>query len=272
MTHAKIITVPLLSLLLATALTGCSSEQQQGQQQPEEQQRGKPQQQEESSKELIYVGTFADRGGEGLYVFEFNRETGELSQIQTVSDREGPDFQALHPAGSYLYSVSDESFSEDSDHGTLTAYQIDQKTGMLSLVNEQSAEGQGPAHVSIDPEGRFAYVSNYSGGNISMFAIDEEDGSLGKAADVEQHEGSSINEDRQNAPHVHSAIPSADGNFVYVSDLGTDRIMIYEVDHERGKLNPAETPYAESNPGSRSEEHTSELQSRGHLVCRRLPE
>lgn len=228
-------TVLFSSLMLAMGLTGCSGEQQQ---------------QEQPSKEIIYVGTFADRGGEGLYVFEFNRETGRLSQIQTVSDRKAPDFQALHPAGSYLYSVSDEPFSEDTDHGTITAYQIDPETGFLSLVNEQSVEGQGPAHVSVGPEGRFAYVSNYSGGNISMFAIDEEDGSLSKATDVVQHEGSSVNEDRQNAPHVHSAVPSGDGDFVYVSDLGTDRIMIYEVDQDSGKLNAAESPYAESTPGS----------------------
>src|SRR5699024_3387280 len=106
MIYAKIITALLLPIILAIGLTGCSGgQQQQGEQQPGEQQ------QEDSSKEIIYVGTFADRGGEGLYVFEFNRETGGLSQIQTVSDREAPDFQALHPAGPYLYSVSDESFS-----------------------------------------------------------------------------------------------------------------------------------------------------------------
>src|SRR5690625_6339986 len=32
------------------------------------------------------------------------------------------------------------------------------------------------------------------------------------------------------------------------------------------------TEYEEGNPSSRSEEHTSELQSRGHLVCRLLLE
>src|SRR5437870_11305058 len=35
---------------------------------------------------------------------------------------------------------------------------------------------------------------------------------------------------------------------------------------------PAQAPKAASTPQSRSEEHTSELQSRGHLVCRLLLE
>ncbi|WP_372635691.1 beta-propeller fold lactonase family protein [Fodinibius sp.] len=232
--------------LLVVGLAGCAESGE------EEKKKAQQQQliQERASEEVIYVGTFAGRGGEGLYVYEFDRETGALDQLQTVSDREAPDFQALHPEGTYLYSVSDEAFAEDSDHGTISAYRIDRETGMLSLINEQSVEGQGPAHVSVDPKGRFAYVSNYSGGNLSVFAIDPEDGSLGQAVDVVQHEGNSVNKERQNAPHVHSAIPSADGRFIYVSDLGTDRIMIYEVDQNSGELNPAEVPYAESTPGS----------------------
>ncbi|SHG20610.1 6-phosphogluconolactonase [Fodinibius roseus] len=230
-------------IIVAVGLAGCSESEEKEMEQDH-------QQQEQASKEILYVGTFAGRGGEGLYVYEFERETGGLDQLQTVSDREAPDFQALHPEGTYLYSVSDEAFAEDSDHGTISAYRIDRETGRLSLINEQSAEGRGPAHVSVDPKGRFAYVSNYSGGNLSVFAINPEDGSLSQAVDVVQHEGSSVNEERQNAPHVHSAIPSADGRFLYVSDLGTDRIMIYKVDQNSGELSPAEVPHAESTPGS----------------------
>src|SRR5437870_8355684 len=37
-------------------------------------------------------------------------------------------------------------------------------------------------------------------------------------------------------------------------------------------LPPEMKPYTETIPGTRSEEHTSELQSRGHLVCRLLLE
>lgn len=200
-------------------------------------------------KEIIYVGTFAGRGSQGLYVFEFDRSTGRLTEIQTVSDREGPNFQALHPDGNYLYSVSGEAFSEDANYGTITAYHIDQETGMLTKINEQSVEGRGPAHVSIDPRGRFAYVSNYGAGNLSVFAINE-DGSLTEAVDVVQHEGSSVNERRQGRPHVHSIMPSADGLFIYASDLGIDKIMIYEVDLTTGKLTPAEPPYVENTPGA----------------------
>lgn len=200
-------------------------------------------------KEIVYVGTFNDRGSEGLYVYEFDRETGGMDLIQTVSDRTGPNFQAIHPNGQYLYSISGEAFSENTPNGTVTAYQIHPETGMLNMINEQSVEGRGTAHVSADPLGRFVYVSNYSQGNLSVFQI-QENGGLSEAVSIVQHEGSSVNERRQNSPHVHSIIPSADGRFIYVSDLGIDRIMIYEVNQTTGELTSGEVPYVENTPGS----------------------
>lgn len=204
---------------------------------------------EVNSKEIIYVGTFSGRDSQGLYVFEFDRSTGAMKQLQTISDRGGPNFQALHPNGNFLYSISGDAFSEENNHGTVSAYQIDQETGMLSMINEQSVEGRGPAHVSVDPLGKFVYVSNYGEGNLSVFEIND-NGSLSEAVDVVQHEGSSINESRQQKPYVHSTIPSADGRFIYASDLGIDRIMIYSVDRNTGELTPAANPYVENVPGS----------------------
>lgn len=195
-------------------------------------------------KELLYIGTGS---GEGLFVFEFDRAGRTFHEIQRITDRTGG-FQAIHPEGNFLYTVSGK-MTPDSDHGSVTAYRIDHDTGMLSFVNTQSSEGEGPAHVSVDPQGRFVYVSNYSGGSLSSLPI-LSDGSLGKAISVMQHSGSSINEQRQRQPHVHSTIPAPDGRFVYASDLGTDKVMIYAVHQETGELSPAGTPYVEIEPGS----------------------
>ena len=203
----------------------------------------------EGTGEYIYAGTFEGEGSEGLYVFEFNREDYSLRHIQTVTDRVGPNFQAIHPNKQVLYSVGDDPFIEAEPYGTLSAYQINQEVGTLELINEQSVQGRGTAHVSVDPMGEFVYVSNYTGGNVVMFRILEDSG-VGEAIDSQEHEGSSINENRQNGPHVHQAVPSADGRFLYVSDLGIDKIMIYEIEREEGKLVPAATPWFESEPGS----------------------
>jgi len=226
-----------LILLSSVFLMGCA----QGDEQPAE--SANP------TGEYVYAGTFEGEGSEGLYVFELNREDFSLHHIQTVADRTGPNFQAIHPDKQYLYSVGDDPFNENEPFGTLSAYQINQENGMLELINEQSVQGRNTAHVSVDPMGEFVYVSNYTEGNVVMFRV-LDGGGISEAIDSQQHEGSSINENRQNGPHVHQAVPSADGRFLYVSDLGIDKIMIYEIDREDGKLVSAATPWFESEPGS----------------------
>ncbi len=208
-----------------------------------------PSESDQRSKEFIYVGTFQSEESEGIYVFEFDRITGQLNHIQTVTDRLGPNFQALHPIENFLYSVSDDQFSEDQPYGTLSAYKIDHETGKLELMNEQSVNGRGPAHVSVDPAGEYVYVSNYSEGNVVMYSLNE-DGTVNDAVDIKQHEGSSIREDRQQNAHVHSVYPSADGKFIYVSDLGIDQIRIYRIDRENDLMEPADPPFFSSEPGS----------------------
>ncbi len=196
----------------------------------------------QTEKEILYIAS-----GDGLVVLEFDRNAREFHPIQTVTERTGG-FHWIHPNGEFLYSITGR-VNPNSDHGGVAAYRIDQQSGELTFLNIQSTGGRGPAHVSVDPLGRFVYVSNYGGGSVSSFAI-RDDGTLSEAVSVIQHEGSSINERRQDKPYAHSTIPSPDGRFVYTSDLGTDKINIYAVDQQTGALSPAEVPWVEVEPGS----------------------
>lgn len=86
-------------------------------------------------------------------------------------------------------------------------------------------------------------VSNYSGGNVTVIPVDQE-GNLSSKIQVIQHEGSSINPGRQQAPHVHSAVFHPTEERVFVADLGTDKIYLYDVvDNDTAPLSPA-TPEA----------------------------
>ncbi|MEX0594237.1 MAG: lactonase family protein, partial [Balneolaceae bacterium] len=200
-----------------------------------------------SNKEIFYVGTFSD---EGLFVYEFDRENRTFTEIQQLTEKPSPNFQIIHPDGQTLYSISGEAPEGMDEVGSVAFYRIDAESGRLSWLGERSTMGRGPAHVSVDPMGRFVYVSNYGGGSIASYPV-LEDGSLGEAVSVIQHEGGSmVNEQRQQRPYAHSTIPSPDGQYIYTSDLGMDKIMIYAVDQQTGELSPAEQPYAETEPGS----------------------
>lgn len=56
-------------------------------------------------KRKLYVGTYSVRGSEGIYVYDFDLETGRAELFQTVSGRESPSFLTIHPNGRFLYAV-----------------------------------------------------------------------------------------------------------------------------------------------------------------------
>jgi 6-phosphogluconolactonase len=61
--------------------------------------------------------------------------------------------------------------------------------------------------------------------------------------------GSSVNPERQAGPHAHEAVVSADNRFLYVPDLGLDRIRIYRIDPANAKLTPNDPPSAKVDAG-----------------------
>ncbi len=199
------------------------------------------------TKSIIYAGSSSARGSKGIYVLEFDQQKGTLKELQTVTEGSSPGFLAFSPNKDFLYSIYGKGTLEDGN-GAVMSFKIDPFTGFLTKVNEQSVGGKGAAHISIDPKGRFAYTANYGDASVTVFPINS-DGTLAKASDYVKHTGSSINPQRQTRPYPHSSIPSADGKFLYVSDLGTDRIVIYEVVNG-GKLKPAAVPFVQVPAGS----------------------
>src|SRR5690606_29314423 len=86
-------------------------------------------------------------------------------------------------------------------------------------------------------------------GNAAVLPITAE-GALEPAAHVVQHEGFSVNPQRQTAPHAHCVLTDPDGRFAFVVDLGIDRIVGYGIDGTTGELSPAQNAGVASRPGA----------------------
>ena len=196
----------------------------------------------------LYVGTFSARGSEGIYVYDWNLETGDFKPVQTVPGRESPSFLAIHPNRKYLYSVNREGITEGEDSGSVASYRIDPNSGQLTFLTEVSSLGAGPCHVQADQTGQLLFVSNYAEGNFTVYPV-EEDGRIGENLYNFTYEGQGPNLARQQKPHLHSALPSPDNRFVFAADLGTDRLYTYRIKPGKGKLRPAKTPWASIEPG-----------------------
>jgi 6-phosphogluconolactonase len=198
---------------------------------------------------LVYVGTYTSRGAEGIYAYRYDTTTGTLSALGVTTGIANPTFLALHPDGTHLYAVNEVAELEGRPGGALSAYQVDASTGALTALNRQSTVGSGPCHVAVDHSGRYALVANYGSGSVAMLPI-QEDGSLKEASDFHQHAGSGPHPRRQQGPHAHSVTISADNRYAFVADLGMDKIVVYKLDLERGKLIPNDEPWALTYAGA----------------------
>ncbi len=200
-------------------------------------------------KEYLYVGTFQDRGSQGIYVYEFDRDSVKFTAKQTLPEMVRPGFLEIHPGGKYLYSINRVRDAEGSQKEMVSSFAINSEDGILSLINQVPAHGTGACHVNLDKTGKYLYISFYRSGSLTVFAINP-DGSIGDTIQTMKYEGSSANEKRQDGSHVHSVLVSPDNAYVYVADLGTDKVMICSIDHSSGKLEPASSSSASVIPGS----------------------
>lgn len=189
---------------------------------------------------LVYVGTYTRKGSDGIYVYRFDPVTGELALLGS-QEAENPSFLAIHPNKRSLYAVNELGEFRGESTGAVSAFSIDPDSGLLTLLNQQPSHGQAPAHISVGRDGAYVYVANYTSGTAAVFPV-EEQGRLGPASDVVQHEGSGPDPRRQEGPHAHSINIDPANRFAYVADLGIDRVMIYDIATERGKLMPGSPP------------------------------
>jgi 6-phosphogluconolactonase len=207
---------------------------------------------------LAYVGTHTGAigsggNGEGIYLFETNLHTGELSHRKLAAKTPNPSWVSIHPSKKYLYAVNEVS-EFHGDSGSVSAFVIDAGSGDLSPLNTVNSEGTGPAHLSIDASGKYAFVANYGGGSIAMLPI-LGDGSLGAAVDVHRDTGSLGSTQATNAPagsfaisghdapHAHMICADPQNKFVLATDLGQDRIYVYRFDPNIGRLIPSGSPH-----------------------------
>jgi len=191
------------------------------------------------------IGEAADGIGMGW----LDTEDGSMEMVGESPPIASPGHLCVSTDGGFLYSVSRSQDSDGKPLGSVTAFKIEPGSGEMEELGTVSSQGEGPCYVTLDRSGKFAMVANYSGGTAAVYRI-EEGGTLGEPSAVVVHNGKSVHPSRQDGPHPHSIVASPDNRFVYVPDLGIDRIVAYELDSETGKLLPRPDLDTVTPPGS----------------------
>ena len=193
---------------------------------------------------LSFVGTYTDADEDGVFGFCMD-ESGALERTSAILAGADPTFLSPDPTGEHLYVAN-----RPEGEGNVVAYEIDEDAGQLERLNDAPTRGNGtPCYCSVDATDQCVLTAQYGGGSITAIPL-EQSGHLGDPAVVIQHQGSGVDPDRQAEPHPHCIRPGPDNNYVYVPDLGVDRVFIYEFDPAEPSLEPADCGHVDVQAGA----------------------
>jgi 6-phosphogluconolactonase len=196
-----------------------------------------------TSDHFAVFGTYTDGDSEGIYTCSYDAKRGEVRQVDVEDAGPNPSFLAFHPDGKHFYAVN------EVENGAVTALSIDRETGAVTAQNQVvTGGGADPCYCAVDKTGSYLLVAHYTGGAVAVIPI-LDDGRVGEPTQIVKHEGAGPNEERQASAHPHCIRPGPQNRFVYVPDLGTDRVVIYEFDDDTGELKSAADPLSVP-PGS----------------------
>lgn len=193
----------------------------------------------------IYIGTYTKKEGhvngqaEGIYSIYQNPETGALKMGETVANVINPSFVRTSGDNKNLYAVS-ELGPGDGASGLIYSYKINEDDS-LENIGSISTESFAPCYIAEDKSGQFVFVANYVGGVVMMYQKNT-DGSLKKLQKISLEDPESSN--------PHSVNISSNNKHVYITDLGNDRIYIFNLDATTKSLKSNKTPFIQLKAGS----------------------
>jgi YVTN family beta-propeller protein len=132
---------------------------------------------------------------------------------------------ALDPSGKFAYAPDGGAFPEGSFGGSpsVSMFGVDSTTGALTSIGVIAA-GTGPDSVTVDPAGKFAYVTNLSSNDVSIYTIDVTTGALASTGTIATG----------TAPL--SIVVDPEGKFAYVANSGSNDVSMYTINATTGAL------------------------------------
>lgn len=185
-----------------------------------------------AQEQVVWIGTTTPSNGpsKGIYRCVFDASKGRLSTPVLAAKISSPGFLTLNQSGTRLYSVG-----RIGDESCVAAFEVMDEAPYLWRLNSQPIGDGGSAHVSLDRDDRLLFTAQYGGGSVAVYPIDEK-GYIQSQTQLVKHTGSGPNPARQKSPHPHWTGVSQSNAYLYVPDLGLDRVVYYEIDHANAAI------------------------------------
>jgi 6-phosphogluconolactonase len=208
---------------------------------------------------LTFLNEVASRGADpcyitvdktGKYVLVANYTGGSVAVFPVLADGKLGEASAFvqhtghgpnpeRQEGPHAHSIDlslDNRFAMVDDLGLdeLLVYKFDSASGSLTPNDPpftKVADGSGPRHFALRPDGKFAYVISEMGQTVTVFSNDAAGGKLKVLQTITTlpKDFTGRNDDAEIQMH-----PS--GKFLYASNRGEDTIVVYAIDGAKGTL------------------------------------
>ena len=180
----------------------------------------------------LLVGTYTDgKPDKGIYVYNFNTLNGELNMVSTAENITNPSFVTMSPDGHFLYSCVD---TKMPNSGNIAAFEFDNTNGHLKFLNKQSTAGANPVNLTVSGNNKYIVTGNYTDAGVTVLSTNA-NGTINPYLQTIPFLDSSINKVRQDKSHIHSTIFSPDYKYLYLPDLGADKIRVFKFDADSAK-------------------------------------
>jgi len=178
----------------------------------------------------LFTGTYTETGENGLYLFDLNREEGTFKLVSASDAGPNPSYFCISEKHALIYAANEEMNFKGIQGGGVTTLKYNAKTGIAEKINELAVPNGGPCYISLSSGDDFLFLANYSGGSVAVVKLDN-NGVPVAITDTIIYKG-----EEGEVSHAHMISSDPSGKKIYVTDLGLDRIVIYDFDNLSGRL------------------------------------
>lgn len=193
----------------------------------------------------VFLGSYnRDKSAEAIQVYQLDTLNGKLTKFTSVKNSINPSYLTISPNGKYVYACTD---TKTPNAGSVSSFEFIPENKTLTFLNSQRSGGENPVYVSVHKSGKWLANANYTEGSVSVYPL-LENGKIDSIVQNFQYSDGSTHKERQTRSHVHSAVFSPQFDYLFLPDLGADKIRCYAFDENQKKpLIETQNPFTKTD-------------------------
>jgi 6-phosphogluconolactonase len=168
---------------------------------------------------------FVSGYGGSIATFTFDPVQAKLTPKGTPTSSASASWLAWNTPTRQLFALSEAS------PGKVFGFNVNTSTGALTANNNVASGGNGPAHIMVDPSGKWLLVANYDGGTAAVLGIQPNGSLVAAAAGDIQSFGSGA--------QTHEIVLDPTSQYAFVALKGSSAVAQFKFDSATGKLTPS---------------------------------